>query len=203
MSSRVLVPAYRLGFAALSLVAMGVQLARSVALGFDPVHFFSYFTNLSNILAAIVLICAAVRPPSRAIDFWRGAATVYMSITGIVYVTLLSGLPLGGLLPWVNVVHHMIMPVVLVLDWLVNPPALRLRFRDSLWWLAFPLVWVVYTTIRGPLVGWYPYPFLDPAQPGGYGAVAIYAVVILAAFVAVVALVTWVGNALGAASRRH
>ena len=33
--------------------------------------------------------------------------------------------------------------------------------------------------VRGALAGWYPYPFLDPAN-GGYGTVALYVVAILA-----------------------
>lgn len=48
--------------------------------------------------------------------------------------------------------------------------------------MAFPIVWVAYTLVRGPRVTspltgspwWYPYPFLDPHQPGGYGTVALY-----------------------------
>jgi hypothetical protein len=40
-------------------------------------------------------------------------------------------------------------------------------------------VWIVYTMIRGPIAGWYPYPFLDPAN-GGYGSVAVTTLVILA-----------------------
>jgi hypothetical protein len=42
--------------------------------------------------------------------------------------------------------------------------------------------------IRGPIVGWYPYPFLNPAQPGGYGAVAVY-VVAIAGFIGLMAVV--------------
>jgi hypothetical protein len=54
------------------------------------------------------------------------------------------------------------MPLVMLADWLVTPPARRLRLRQGMLWLSFPLVWIVYTIIRGAIVNKYPYPFLDP-----------------------------------------
>ncbi len=52
---------------------------------------------------------------------------------------------------------------------------------------AFPIGWVIYTMIRGVVVGWYPYPFLDPSiAPGlGYRGVAVY-VIAIAAFILLV-----------------
>lgn len=50
--------------------------------------------------------------------------------------------------------------------------------------------------VRGPLVAspdgssdsWYPYPFLDPAGPGGYGTVLTYVGSILAAMIVLAAV---------------
>lgn len=37
----------------------------------------------------------------------------------------------------------------------------------TVWWsLAFPLAWIAYTFVRGAVVGWYPYPFLDVTTLG-------------------------------------
>ena len=71
-------------------------------------------------------------------------------------------------LVWVDVVLHKIFPIVVVLDWILDPPMTRLTFRDALLWLVFPLAWIGLTLVRGAIDGWYPYPFLDPAN-GGYG----------------------------------
>ena len=49
--------------------------------------------------------------------------------------------------------------------------------------------------VRGPIAGWYPYPFLDPAN-GGYGTVALYVVGIFVFGVVVATLLRLVGNAL-------
>jgi hypothetical protein len=69
-------------------------------------------------------------------------------------------------LPWVNIVLHYIMPVVMVVDWLVLPPKTTLSLQQTAYWLIYPLVYLVYTLVRGAAVGFYPYPFLNPATAG-------------------------------------
>lgn len=63
-------------------------------------------------------------------------------------------------------------PVVIVLDWLVAPPARRPSIATAASWLAFPVVRLVYTSVRAAVVDWYPYPFLDPDDKG-LGAVVV------------------------------
>lgn len=62
LSPRAVVPLYRLGFGALVLVAIIVQM---VSLGqsgvLDPLHYLTFFTNLSNEIAAIVFLVGAAR----------------------------------------------------------------------------------------------------------------------------------------------
>jgi hypothetical protein len=89
------------------------------------------------------------------------------------------------------------MPIAVIADWLIDPPDRRISFRTSLVWLAYPLVWTGYTLVRGALTGWYPYPFLDPAN-GGYATVALYVAAILVFGMALCAVVAWVGNTVGA-----
>ena len=89
------------------------------------------------------------------------------------------------------------MPIAVIADWLIDPPRTSIPFTTSLRWLTYPLLWVAYTLVRGATSGWYPYPFLDPAN-GGYGTVAIYIVAILAFGVALCLVVSWIGTRLGA-----
>jgi hypothetical protein len=139
-------------------------------------NFFSYFTVEANLFAAIVLIAGGLtltaKGESSTFAVIRGAATLYLAITGLVFSLLLAGLE--GVeftaVPWDNIVLHYLMPVLIVLDWLVFPPTERISFRRGLIWLVFPLAYVVYSLIRGHAVGWYPYPFLDPG-PRGYTGV--------------------------------
>ncbi len=193
------IAAYRLALAALVVAAIVAQFREiSTRPGFDPVNFFSFFTILSNLFGLGVfafLGVTAMQPRSPGVDLIRGAAVVYLAVTGVVYELLLSGDPAAveATLPWVNAVLHQVMPIAIVIDWLLDPPASPLAARRAAWWLAFPLAWVTYTLVRGPLVDWYPYPFIDPRRDGGL-AVAINAVVIGAGFVGVIAGVAWVGN---------
>ena len=184
-------------FGLLAFAAMATQL---ISLRknptFSPVMYFSYFTIDSNLVAAVVLLTYATRPrPDRphGLDVVRGAAVVYMSVTGIVFTLLLSGTDVDTTIPWVNSVVHELMPLVLMAHWLLDPPAVRVTVRQATTWLAFPFVWIVYTLIRGSIIDRYPYPFLDPAKDG-YSTVAQYCVGIFILIVLVCAVVRWIGN---------
>ena len=206
MNRAAAVAACRIFFAGLTVVAIVVQLTSLAAKGtLNPVNYFSYFTIDSNLIATGVLIAAALmrdRASTPRLDLIRGAAVVYMSITGVVFTLLLSNTDVDTAIPWVNSVVHELMPLVMLADWLITPPAARLRLRHGLLWLSFPLVWIVYTIIRGAIVNLYPYPFLNPAN-GGYASVAVYCVAILIAMVVVGALVVVLANAAGSGRRRR
>ena len=60
----------------------------------------------------------------------------------------------------------------------------------------FPLLYLVYVLIRGSIIGWYPYPFLNPAQAGGYGGVTLYSLGICVAFAAIGGVLMTLGNKL-------
>jgi hypothetical protein len=188
------VAVYRLGFGTLALAALTYQfLLAAQKPGFDPVNFFSFFTNLSNILGAAVLIASALSEKfahSAVGGLLRGAGTVYLVVTFVVYWLLLNEITesLGIVVPWVNLVVHTIMPIVIAVDWLLDPPRGPLGWRGVGWWLAFPLIYLAYSVIRGAHVGWYPYPFLNPAITGGLLGVAAYAAGITIAFAAVSAI---------------
>lgn len=163
----------RIGIGLLVVVALVVQLQSVASQGKSLVNFLSFFTIQSNLLAAFVLLSAGLtglarRRPSSYFGFLRGAATLYMVMTGIIFMLLLAGLEqrLQVTIPWVNIVLHYIAPVWMLADWLLLPPREALRLRQAAWWLVFPLAYLAYSLIRGVLVGWYPYPFLDVAEVG-------------------------------------
>lgn len=192
----------RTAFAALALVAIGRQLVLHVGASYSPLNFFSYFTNLSNLIAALVLLLLAFvgsLEPNRLIVLIRYVSAVNMTVVGLVFAVLLRDVELGGLLPWINFVLHYVMPVVVLLDWLLNPPAMPLRWNSLLLALVFPAIYLVYVVLRGMAIGWYPYPFLNPANAGGYAGVALYALGIAVTFVVAGGLLLALGNRLSAA----
>jgi len=112
---------------------------------FNPTRFFAFFTIESNLYGAILFLFLAARRSasgSVGLDLARGASVVYLTVTFFVVIFLLSGADLQVAIPWVDAVLHKIFPVIVVLDWLVDPPAHRLTFRQGLTWLIFPLAWV-------------------------------------------------------------
>ncbi len=179
-------------FGTLTLAAMVTQFRVHLGLGAPVLNFFSYFTILANLFAGVVLLLGVYLSVSKAEPpVWyepiRGAAVVYMAVVGVVFVALLRNTDLGGLRPWVNTVHHYIMPVVMVMDWVLRPPVRRLDASALLICLAFPVMYLVYTLVRGASTSWYPYPFLNPSVVDGYGVVALY----IAGMVAVFLLAGW------------
>lgn len=189
----------RAALALLGLVALGVGYDRDVHTG-DAANFFFYFTDLSNLFGASVLLfggVAALRGRTGVPDTVRGAAALYLVITGLVYWTLLANQITAETIKWQNDVVHGVMPVVVLLDWLLLPPASRLSLASTSRWLVFPLVYLAVSLIRGPLVQWWPYDFLDPREPGGYLHVTTWSLIVTVVFVLFMLLLTWLANQLG------
>ncbi|GIG71307.1 Pr6Pr family membrane protein [Phytomonospora endophytica] len=193
-----LVASYRLLF---GLLTLGVFVERLFA-GADLGRLLSFFTIQSNVIGGAVLVWGAVailrgREESRGLSSLRGAAATYLITTGVVVVVLLSDVDPAGLdTPgYVDVVMHKILPVVMLIDWLIVPPANRLGVTDAATWLIYPLAYAAYTLIRGPFADWYPYPFIDPREKG-YGHVAVMCAGITVWFVALAAALVRIGNLL-------
>lgn len=156
---------------------------------FNPANHFSYFTVLSNVFAALVLAIGVFRPVPDAV---RGAAVLYLVVTGIVYATLLRGVDVDSP-AYANAILHLVMPILIVVEWMIGPPRERISLRQAATWLAFPIAYLAYTLVRGPIVDWYPYPFLDP-NDGGYGQVAVVSVGVAVAVCVLAWAVALIGN---------
>ncbi|GHH46727.1 Pr6Pr family membrane protein [Lentzea cavernae] len=155
--------------------------------GFRPADHFSYFTVLSNVFAAVVALLGVFNPVSAQI---RGAAVLYMGTTGIVYWLLLRGIDVQTP-AYANWVLHTVVPILVVAEWLLAPE----RTRRAWVWLSFPLAYLTYTLVRGPIVDWYPYPFMDPRR-NGYGEVLLNCLVVAVVFVLLAFAVSWAGTKL-------
>ena len=88
---------------------------------------------------------------------------------------------------------HYIIPLAIAFDWIMDPPSRRISFRRALVWLVFPLGYLVYSLVRGPIAGWYPYPFLDPSI-GGYGQIVVTSILILIVGIVLAWIVSRVGT---------
>ena len=158
----------------------------------------SYFTIQTNAIGAVVFLLGALRwrqPSSPRWDLVRGASALNLTVTYVVFALLLSDSDVDVANPWVNTVVHVLFPLAVMADWVIDPPAHEVSTRGSVAWIGYPLLWLAYTMIRGTIAGWYPYPFLDPGN-GGYGTVALYVVGIFVFGLVVATILRLVGNAL-------
>jgi len=65
-----------------------------------------------------------------------------------------------------DVILHYVIPILFVIDWLFLVPKETLKAKDAAVWLAFPVVYLVWTFIHGAYSSFYPYPFLNVNELG-------------------------------------
>lgn len=221
-------PYLRIAISLLALTALGRQLWREITTaqaattewGRDiPTvvsNFFSFFTTLSGLIAAIALLVGGVwmlrtRRKGSTEPRWLGVflayASTYMITTGIVYNILLRGIPAHSASEaWTSETLHVVVPIMMLLDVLFAPRRRALGWGTAFLAVIFPLAWGGYTLLRGPFITdpytgtphWYPYPFLDPNGDGGWPSVGIYIAAIAAAILVISLIVVWIGRLRGA-----
>jgi len=199
MSKAFFVAAYRLIAALLAVSTTLHSVADYWSLPtFRLGNYLSYFTQLSSLYAAAMLVAGLSRITRRSsarYESMRGAAVLYMLITAIVYELLLARLDaLRHVTPALNNwVLHRIVPLVVLCDWLYVEPRSPIPRRSAFAWLAFPVVYLGYTLVRGSVENWYPYPFVDP-RPHGYLPVAIQCSLIALGSAGLALAIRWLGN---------
>ena len=199
-----LAPAFRTAIALFGLTAIvSTFLDTATRATINPFNFFGFFTMQSNIILIIVLLVSAGvsfsgKQQTDRLMLIRGCATTYIVITGVLYAILLSGQEGGVTLAWANSALHVVLPLYAALDWLIFSDRKALPWNKIWVALIYPVVWLIVVLIRGATDGWFPYPFLNPAQ--GYGVVALYCVFITVA-AALFASLVWAASRLNLARR--
>ena len=153
----------------------------------------SYFTNLSNIIVAIVFTMLA-RNPDRGGGVWHAVrmdSLVMISITGLIYAIVLApDAQVEGLDIIVNALKHYIVPVMTVALWLIVGPRRQVTFASVFTAIVIPITWAAYTLIRGHFIAKYPYDFLNVVA---YGLPAVLTNIAgVAALGIVLGLIFWV-----------
>jgi hypothetical protein len=196
--------------AAASLIGMAIQVV--VSAGNDDGLFptaagrvfnvFCYFTVQTNLLVAVTSILLLVRAERASLLFraLRLSGLVAIIVTFAIYHTALSNLvELDGWAKVADQLVHTVAPVLAVVSWLVAGPRGQADERVAVWSLLAPAAWVAFTLVRGELIGFYPYPFVD-VDEYGYGRIELNIAVIGVLFYALARGAVWLDGRLG--SRR-
>lgn len=197
--------------AAVGWIAVALQLyliiankARSV---FETIiQFFSYFTILTNILVAWCFTVLLMKSGSGFVKFFirpkvLTAITVYITIVGIVYNVILRYIwDPKGLQFIVDELLHSFIPVFFILYWWIFVPKHELKWADTLPWLIYPFVYLLYVLTRGAFSGLYPYPFIN-VDDLGYYKVFLNSSVLLIAFLILSLLFVAIGKIAQRASQ--
>ncbi|WP_309104616.1 Pr6Pr family membrane protein [Microbacterium sp.] len=161
----------RLVCAAIVVVSMVARFERGKAWVGLP-DFVAYLTIQSSAafvvvatIGGIVALRSGLDHPR--LDVARVVVLACVVTAGIVFALIVQQSGARGLaldVPWSDVALHFVLPAIAVLDWIVSPRRRRVSFRVLAVIVGYPVVWGIITMIRGPIVGWYPYYFLDPGQ---------------------------------------
>lgn len=181
----------RLGAAAICLISLIHRLSWGLASNtIASQNFFAYLTNQSNIAFVVLLIIAGVIALRRTEDpRWLTVALALVlswTITaGIVFAVMVWQGGERGIridVPWSDQVLHFWLPACTIAAWALAPGHRSVPWRVVPITLAYPLLWGAFTLWRGPLIGWYPYYFLDPRQVSGPVEFLTFSAVALAVF---------------------
>ena len=162
---------------------------RVVSVPGTVLRFFSYFTIDTNILVALCFTFIFLGNRSRLGKIFTKATTitaltVYITIVGIVYNTILRlTWDPQGLQRIVDELLHSVIPVFFILFWVIFTPTKGLKYKQAFSWLIYPLVYIFYAVIHGAITKFYPYLFVDVTRHG-YSKVMFNAgMILLAIFV--------------------
>ena len=156
-----------LGWVALIFQFYLIIINRTSSIAETITRYFSFFTILTNILVALCFTFLLLRPGSKWGRFFGRPVTltaviVYIAIVGIIYNIVLRFLwSPTGLQFLVDELLHSVIPALSILYWFLFVPKETLKWKNILPWLIYPLIYCIYSLIRGAIVEFYPYPFID------------------------------------------
>ncbi|MCX5123732.1 MULTISPECIES: Pr6Pr family membrane protein [unclassified Streptomyces] len=164
-------------------------------------NIFAFFTVQSNLIVGATCLLLAINPDRSSTVFrvFRLIGLVGITVTGLVYHVALNGLL--ALDTWAmasDKLTHLVVPVMAVVGWLAFGPRGLASARVVKLTVLFPLTYMIFTMIRGPLASdWYPYPFAN-VHALGYLRVVINGVWIGLLFVSLAAGAAWLDRRLSA-----
>ena len=181
-------------------LTMRTSIANGMSMIGAILTYFSFFTLLTNLIVALVLTFCLLAPNCSWGRFFSSpvvstGTALYIAMVSAVYSLLLrhSWNP-EGLDKLADIILHDVVPILYVGFWILFVPKSGLRWKNTLSWTIYPMIYLAWILIRGAISGRYPYPFVDVGQLG-YPRVLLNSGMLLAIFLAaglaVVAAARW------------
>jgi hypothetical protein len=194
VTSRAIFGCVRLALAIVCVIALiGRYIWGLGAVTYLPGNFFAYLTIQSNIAFVVMSLIAAFMAVRRDRDpLWltnvrSGVLTGTVS-SGFIFALLLQQAGARGFamyVSWSDLILHFWLPAFALIEWFTTPGRDKALWRVVWFVLVFVVGWGIVTLIRGAIVGWYPYFFLDPNQVSGIGELAGLSAIALVFFAAI------------------
>ncbi len=168
---------------------------------FDP-DIFSPYTVQSNVIVLSWLFVALIFQ-ERNKGHWffsgviRGGITLYITITFLIFAILLTPYyhP-TGIEGFANIIVHYLVPIAFIVDWILTEMYHEYPWKYIIFWLAYPIFYLIFTLIRATFTGNYIYPFLD-LNSMGIGIFIMWIFILAAVFLLLGALLVFINKKIG------
>jgi hypothetical protein len=154
------------------------------------VHYFSFFTILTNLIVAICsTILLTANKASLLYSFFSKttaltAIAVYILIVGIIFNVMLRPIiHMNGIQEISSDLLHVAAPLLFLIYWIKYVPKENMKKQFAFVWLIYPVIYIVYTIIHGWITGFYPYPFINISKLGLSKAMFNGLIILLSFFV--------------------
>jgi len=160
------------------------------------IRLFAYFTILTNIFVAVVATICGLFPNSRwgrvfASPKVFGCVVTSLVLVGIVFHIMLRDVyDPDGIKALANYLNHYFTPAAMLVYWLAFPTKQPMSLSVPVYWVIYPILYTFYITIRGELIGNYPYFFFDVNELG-YPQAIINALVLFLIVFTIGYIVRW------------
>lgn len=193
------------------IASYGILLNSGYPNSFEP-QMFLYYTILSNLICLIyfvVVLCQMIHGIISSNEFIenmrvKGAVIMVITVTMTIYWLVLvpAGFVMGeGSTMWANLIVHLIVPLLVIFDWLLFNRKGGISKNDPVYWIIIPLCYYLFT-VMGYFLNvtyvdgsHYPYFFID-SELLGWGTVGLNVFFLVIVFLVIGYLVYFTDNML-------
>jgi len=187
---------YRILLAFFSWTVLGIMFYQSVSYQSDitagilaGIKSYRYYTMQTNLFVALWYTFAIFfhfKPEllNKIQGGLKGALTLYITITFIVFAVMLSGsYQPTGIDRFTNIGSHYIIPILFIVDWFITEWDVKYRWVYLAFWVIYPLCYLIFAVLHGTYIdsGNYLYPFLN-LQSMGWSKFIVSVLVLVVVF---------------------